>query len=160
MKRSRIVAAAAAALGAAGFAGAASAQLGTYQLPNSNFVWRWGDENGRAVSRAEDLQVSGGEAGFRCDLTAAISPASHLTPTEVRQIQQQLATAIDFIYKSTMMMNDMKAQHEIDWATLSCARPEATPSSEEAKAEHEQKAREKMQKEVERRRAKQQSSAN
>lgn len=159
MKRSRI-AAAAAALIAAGFASAAGAQLGTYQLPNNNFVWRWGDENGRAVSRAEDLQVNGGEAGFRCDLTAAISPASHLTPTEVRQIQQRLATAIDFIYQSTMLMNDMKAQRQIDWATLSCARPEPTPSSEEEKAAHEQKAREKMQKEIERRRAKQQSSAN
>ena len=159
MQRSRIVAATAALI-TAGFASAASAQLGTYQLPSSNFIWRWGDENGRAIHRAEDLEVSGGEAGFRCDLTAAISPASHLSPSEVRQIATQLSTAIDFIYKSSMLMNDMQSQRQIDWATLSCARPEATPSSEAEKAEHEQKAREKMQKEIERRRAKQQSSGN
>jgi hypothetical protein len=160
MKRFRIVAATAAALITVGFAGAAIAQLGTYQLPNNNFVWRWGDENGRSLHRAEDLEVSGGEAGFRCDLTAAISPGSHLTPNDVRQIQQQLSSAIDFIYKSTMLMNDMHNQRQIDWAMLSCARPEATPSTEAQKAEHEQKAREKMQKEIEKRRAKQPSSTN
>lgn len=158
MRRSRTTAAAAAALISVGFAAAASAQLGTYQLPNSNFIWRWGDENGRAIHRAEDLEVSGGEAGFRCDLTAAISPASHLDPSEVRRIATQLATAIDFIYKSTMLMNDMHAQRQIDWATLSCARPEATPSTEAEKAEHEAKAREKMQKEIDKRRAKQQGN--
>jgi len=159
MKRSWMTATAPALI-AAGFASVASAQLGTYQIPNNNFIWRWGDENGRNIHRAEDLEVSGTEAGFRCDLTAAISPASHLSPTEVRQIASQLATAIDFIYKSTMLMNDMHAQRQIDWATLSCARPEATPSSEAEKAEHEQKAREKMQKEIDKRRAKQPPSGN
>ena len=159
MDRSKIAAAAAAVI-AAGCVGSASAQLFPYQLPNNNFIWRWGDENQRSNRRFEDLQASGNEAGFRCELDAALSPASHLTTTEVRQLAADLSTSIDFIYKSTMLMNDLDARRELDWATLTCQRPEPTPSSEEEKAEHEQRAREKMQKEIERRRARQQSSGN
>ena len=159
MNRSRMTAAAAAIIAAACM-GSASAQLGTYQLPNNNFSWRWGSENQRHNSRVEDLRVSGGEAGFRCDLTAALSPGSRLSSMDVRQIEQKLNTAIDFIYQSTTLMNQLSASRDIDWATLTCQRPEATPSTEEEKAEHEQRAKEKMQKEIERRRARQQSSGN
>jgi hypothetical protein len=159
MNRSLMTAAAAAIIAAA-CGSPASAQLGTYQLPNNNFMWRWGDENQRHNSRFEDLQASGGEAGFRCDLVAALSPASRLTSMDVRQIEQQLNSSIDFIYKSSNLMNQLHASRDIDWATLTCQRPEATPSSDEEKAEHEQRAKEKMQKEIERRRARQQSSGN
>ncbi|HET8697730.1 MAG TPA: hypothetical protein VFO94_09605 [Gammaproteobacteria bacterium] len=153
-------AAAVAAVVAAGWAGAASAQFFPYQLPNKNFVWRWGNENQRTNRRFEDLQASGGEAGFRCDLDAALRPGSQYTTMEVRQMAARLSTAIDFIYQATMLMNDLDSRLELDWATLTCKRPEPTPSTEEEKAEHEQRAREKMQKEIERRRARQQSSGN
>lgn len=155
MNRFRMAAAAAAIIAAA-CVGSASAQFG-YQLPSNNFIWRWGDENQRHNSRAEDLQASGGEAGFRCDLDAGLSPGSRLTSMDVRRIEQELNTAIDFIYKSTNLMNELNAQRQIDWATLTCQRPEAKPSSDEEKAEHEQRAKEKMQKEIDRRRARQSS---
>jgi hypothetical protein len=159
MKCSKM-AAGAAAIVAAGWAASAGAQLFPYQLPNNNFVWRWGSENQRTNRRFEDLQASGGEAGFRCDLDAALRPGSQYTAMDVRQMASQLNVAIDFIYQATMLMNDLDARRELDWATLTCKRPEPTPSSEEEKAEHEQRAREKMQKEIERRRARQQSSGN
>ena len=158
MKRLRMTAAA--AIIAAASVSSASAQLGTYQLPSNNFIWRWGDENQRHNQRFEDLRASGGEAGFRCDLDAGLSPASHLTSMDVRQMEAQLNASIDFIYKSSNLMNQLHASRDIDWATLTCQRPEATPSSDEEKAEHEQRAKEKMQKEIERRRARQQSSSN
>jgi hypothetical protein len=50
-------------------------------------------------------------------------------------------------------MNQLDQQRELDWAKLSCAKPEPTPATAQEKADREAKAREKMQKEVERRRA-------
>jgi hypothetical protein len=47
----------------------------------------------------------------------------------------------------------------LDLATLDCKHPEVTPLSEEKKAERESAAREKMLRELERRRAKQNDAA-
>ena len=158
MGRARRIAAAAALVAAViGYAGAAHAQppFG-YQLPSTDFMWRWGRESSR--QRLEDIHANGNEAGFRCELIAALSPATHYTTTEVRQIEQDLGTRMDFIYAATTLMNQLDATNQLDSATLTCARPKPTPSTEEEKAENEQRAKEKMQKEVERRRARQQKA--
>jgi hypothetical protein len=135
-------------------AGPALGQIGLYSLPKDNFIWRWGDsENARGIA---DFSISGGESGFHCDLTGRLSPASRLSPSDVRALEQELRSRLDFIYASATYMNNLDATRDLDWATLDCKRPEATPSTEEEKAEREAKAREKMMREIERRRARQQ----
>jgi hypothetical protein len=76
-----------------------------------------------------------------------------MTPTQIRQFEDALRARLDFIYATSNYMNQLDQQRELDWAKLSCAKPEATPATAQEKAKSEAKAREKMQKEIERRRA-------
>ena len=145
-----------AAIAAAAVAGlaanAAQAQFGNYQLPQNDFVWNWGANPDRQVG-FEDFTVTGGEGGFQCELKGKISPGSQMTPTQLHQLEDALRSRIDFIYASSNYMNQLDQNRELDWAKLSCAKPEPTPATAQEKADRETKAREKMQREVERRRA-------
>jgi hypothetical protein len=76
-----------------------------------------------------------------------------LTPTQLHQLEDALRSRIDFIYASSNYMNQLDQQRELDWAKLSCAKPQPTPSTAQEKADREAKAREKMQHEIDRRRA-------
>jgi len=131
---------------------AAHAQFGYYQLPKNDFVWNWGSAE-RNAGKFEDFTVNGGEGGFNCELKGKLSGASQYTPTQLHTLEDQLRSRIDFIYASSNTMNQMDSAHELEWARLSCAKPEAKPLSEQEKADKEQKAREKMQREIDRRRA-------
>jgi hypothetical protein len=133
-------------------ANAAHAQFGYYQLPQNDFVWNWGANPDRQIG-FEDFTVTGGEGGFHCELKGKISGASQMTPTQLRQLEEALRARLDFIYASSNYMNQLDQQRELDWAKLSCAKPETTPATAQEKADREAKAREKMQREVERRRA-------
>jgi hypothetical protein len=133
-------------------ASSAHAQLGYYQLPQNDFVWNWGTNPDKQIG-FEDFDVTGGEGGFHCELKGKMSPGSTLTPTQVHQLQDALRARLDFIYATSTYMNQLDQQRELDWAKLSCAKPEPTAQSAQEKADKEAKAREKMQKEVERRRA-------
>jgi hypothetical protein len=130
----------------------AHAQLGYYQLPQNDFVWNWGTNPDKQIG-FEDFNVTGGEGGFHCELKGKISPGSTMTPTQIHQLQDTLRARLDFIYATSTYMNQLDSQRELDWAKLSCAKPEPTPSSAQEKADREAKAREKMQKEIDRRRA-------
>ncbi len=46
----------------------ADAQLGMYTLPKNDFVWNWGEVSPERRFGHPDIEVSGGEGGFRCDL--------------------------------------------------------------------------------------------
>jgi hypothetical protein len=141
-----------AAIAAAGFAeSAAHAQFGYYQLPANDFVWNWGNPE-RSIG-FEDFTVTGGEGGFHCELKGKVSPGSRMTPTDFRALEEQLRSRLDFIYATSSYMNQLDQQRELDWAKLSCAKPQAAPSTEQEKADREAKAREKMQHEIDRRRA-------
>jgi hypothetical protein len=133
-------------------ASSAHAQLGYYQLPQNDFVWNWGANPDRQVG-FEDFNVTGGEGGFRCELKGKISPGSTMTPTQVHQLQDTLRARLDFIYATSTYMNQLDQQRELDWAKLSCAKPEPTPATAQEKADREAKARDKMQREIDRRRA-------
>ena len=63
-----------------------------YTLPKNDFVWNWGEVSPRASGAAmPDIEISGGEGGFRCDLDgAAFSPSSSLTPTEISEFEMEL----------------------------------------------------------------------
>ncbi len=135
----------------------AAAQIpGFYQLPKDDFIWRWGDENDQR--RHGDFTARGGEGGFQCELVGEYSPARGFSPTAGRELEMQLQGRLDFIYAVSTVMNQLDFANDLDWAVLTCTRPKAKPSTEEEKAENEARAREKMQREVERRRARQQNA--
>jgi hypothetical protein len=144
-------------VGAAAVAGlaanAAHAQFGYYQLPTNDFVWNWGTASADKAVGFEDFTVDGGEGGFRCQLKGKISLASQMSTTDLHSLEETLRARLDFIYASSTYMNQLDQQREIEWAKLSCAKPQSAPSTEQEKADREAKAREKMQREVDRRRA-------
>ncbi len=157
VRRSSVIAGLLAALSLA----PAAAQFGLYQLPKNNFIWRWGDsrEDGKQFG-FPDLDLQGTESGFLCHLTARFRASSALGSTETRQVESELRTRLDFIYAVSQQMNYLDQMRSLDWATLDCKHPEAAPLSEEKKAERESAAREKMLRELERRRSKQQHDAD
>ncbi len=137
-------------------AGPAGAQFG-YSLPKDDFVWNWGRGGEEAAQRGfEDFEVRGGEDGFNCLLTGKVGLSGRMTQNDVQALEDALRARLDFIYASATYMNELEQQHLIDWARLACDKPEATPSTEEEKAEREARAKEKMQKEIDRRRERQQ----
>ena len=139
----------------------ADAQPPMYTLPKQDFVWNWGDV---ALEQRKqglaDIDISGTESFFRCDLTARMRAGNTLSQPEIRGIEQQLTTRIDFIYAVSEAMNYLEANRDLDWATLDCKKQEAAASSPEERAEREDEAREKMLRELERRRERQQRDSN
>lgn len=141
--------------------GAATAQFGNpfVQLPKDDFTWFWGRdrENHRGV---EDLDVRGTEAGFQCELTARLSPASQLSRGDVRDLADQLRSSLVFIQDATGLMNQLDYQRDLDWAQLACATHKSGPIDPDEKAELEAKAREKALREQAKRRARQGQNDN
>ena len=160
LKQSSVIAALA-AVAATCLLEPAAAQFGLYQLPTNNFIWRWGDsrEDGKQTG-FPDLDMQGSESNFLCHLTARFRASSTLSPTDMRQIESDLRTRLDFIYSVSQQMNYLDQMRSIDWAILDCKHPEPTQLSEEKKAERETAARAKMLRELERRRAKQHDTDN
>jgi hypothetical protein len=76
-----------------------------------------------------------------------------MTPTQLHQLEDALRSRLDFIYATSNYMNQLDQNRELDWAKLSCAKPQPTPATAQEKADREAKAREKMQREIDRRRA-------
>jgi hypothetical protein len=138
--------------------GDAAAQLGLYTLPKTDFVWNWGRADPERRRGAGDIELSGSESFFNCDLTARMRASSPMSMAEVRELENELRTRLDFIYAASELMNYLEYQRALDWATLDCKKYEAEPNSPEESAERENDAREKMLRELERRRARQQRS--
>ena len=158
MRMSRIIAPLVAALGAQllPLAGA-DAQLGLYTLPKDDFIWRWGDVVAEGQQRGmADIEISGTESFFRCDLTARMKVSSNRSPSEIRDIEMELRTRLDFIYAVSEAMNYLEYNRELSWATLDCKRQgDDDNASPEERADRESAAREKMLRELERRRERQ-----
>lgn len=152
MARMQVVAAAAGAALTALICGTAAAQFGYYGLPQNDFTWTWGDAERRSGVR-EDISAQGSEGKFRCELSAALRLGSRYSSTEVRQLEQDLRVSLDFVRAASQLMNVLDAQRELDWGVLACTTPQPQEVTEEQRAERESKARERMQREVERRRA-------
>ena len=130
--------------------GAANAQFGFYQLPQDDFTWHWGDiERG---SGFEDFSTDGTDGRFRCNLTGRLRPGSRLSRVEVRQMETDIGTSLEFVRAAANAMYALDQQRELDWATLSCKTLEPAEVSAEERAERETKARERALRELERRR--------
>ncbi|MBN1238490.1 MAG: hypothetical protein JXB36_08300 [Gammaproteobacteria bacterium] len=150
MGKSRLLCALAAA--AAVQALPAHAQFG-YSLPRNDFTWRWGDADETARRRSSDFSVSGGEAGFRCDLQGELRLGSRWTPGDIRQLENDLRVSAFFIRSAAEAMNALDLRREIEWATLDCRKPAESEPDPEAEQEKLDRAREKMIEEMRRRRA-------
>jgi hypothetical protein len=136
---------------------AAVAQFGgLYTLPKDDFIWNWGDVAEGQQRGMADIELSGTESFFRCDLTARLSPASSRSPSDVRAIEMDLRQRLDFIYAASEAMNFLEYSRELSWARLDCKRQgDEDNSSPEERAERETAARDKMLRELERRRERQ-----
>lgn len=154
MRMSRILAALAAATIFQGLpVSEATAQVpGLYSLPSSDFVWTWGETNLERRRGAADLTMKGSEAQFTCELNAQMRPSSTMGPTDYRKIEQDLSTRLDFIYAASEAMNTLEYNRVLEWATLDCKEYKEREKSPEEKATREQEARDKMLRELERRR--------
>lgn len=139
----------------------ADAQIPMYSLPKQDFIWNWGDVATEQQRRGmADIDVSGSESSFRCDLTARLRPGNSRSAPQLRDIEQQLSQRLDFIYAVSEAMNLLEANRELDWATLDCKKWESAPASEEESAERQAEARDKMLRELERRRERAQRKSN
>jgi hypothetical protein len=139
-------------------ASGAEAQFGLYTLPQDDFQWHWGNAGLDERRRSADIEISGSESVFRCELTARTRPSSTMSPTEFRAIEMELRSRLDFIYAVSEAMNYLDQTRNLDWATLDCKKGGESGPVDPAKREaRESEAREKMLRELERRRARQQS---
>lgn len=130
-------------------------QLGLYTLPKDDFRWNWGNIGPDDRMGLADIEVSGSEGIFRCDLSARTRASSILGPTDFRQIENDLRARLDFIFAASEAMNYLDQTRSLDWAVLDCKRPEEQPVDADTSAQRQNEAREKMLRELERRRAKQ-----
>jgi hypothetical protein len=133
----------------------ASGQLGFYTLPKDDFIWHWGKTSEEQRRGFADIEARGSEGGFQCELLAALRPSNNLSTSEVRDIEEGLRIRMDFIYAVSDAMNYFDRSLSLDWATLDCKKLQPGPVDEAARAERESRARDKMLKEIERRRAQQ-----
>jgi hypothetical protein len=129
---------------------------GLYTLPKADFVWHWGEVNLERRMGSADIEIHGSEASFTCDLTARMRPTSSLSLPEVRELEAELRRRLDFIYAVSETMNTLEYARALDWATLDCKKFDPGPTDPETSAQRESEAREKMLRELERRRARQQ----
>jgi hypothetical protein len=133
----------------------AAAQFGLYTLPQNDFTWHWGQSSPEQAARGiADIEARGSEGFFQCELTAKTRTLT-LTTEETREIETQLTGRLDFIYAVNEAMYYLDQSRQLDWATLDCKKYKEEPKTAEESAEREAEAREKMLRELERRRARQ-----
>lgn len=127
LRRRRIAAFLGAAITAVLCAGIAEAQFGfglpgQRNLPQDDFTWTWGNPRGNKRG-LDDISILGSDSGFRCNLTAKLSPGSRLSRMDVRGLENQLRSNMNFATAAANAMNDLESRGELDWATLACTKP-------------------------------------
>lgn len=102
------------------------------QLPQSDFIWNWGNSSIDERNRP-DFEIVGYEQRFSCDLSGEFRPASRLGDFEnVRDFEQYLRESLAFIQDATYLLNDLYRANQLDWAVLDCQIPEREVSEEKA----------------------------
>jgi hypothetical protein len=135
-----------------GFATDAAAQY-FYQLPNADFKWNWGEVREDRRFGHADIDMTGGEANFDCQFTLRFRPTANMTVTDIRNFRDELGRRLDFIYAVSEQMYYLEQNRDVDWATLDCKKFQAEPKTADEIAERQNEARDKMLRELERRRA-------
>jgi hypothetical protein len=137
-------------------AGAASAQFFPLQLPREDFIWTWGRRIPELENRRfPDLDIQGTEGGFRCELTAKLSPGNSMTQPEIRQLETDLRTNLYFVQAVANTMYYLDQGFDLEWGVLDCDKYEEE-TDEATRQEREDKARERAERARERRRERQQ----
>ena len=128
--------------------GAAEAQFGGFvNLPRNDFTWVWGDQDDAERGRGRDINVRSIDRGFDCTLTAALSPSNRMTTMDIRQLENNLRTAMDFIYYSANTMYSLERSFDLDWGKLDCARMQPTEADEDKQQERVNRALERARRE-------------
>jgi hypothetical protein len=131
----------------------ANAQFGLpMQLPKEDFIWMWGKLRDAQQTGFADFSITGGESGFRCELTGRLSPASGISAPEIRDLENYLRSSLFFIQEAATAMNQMEYNRSISWAQLNCDKYEDDPD-EATSQEREDRARERAERKREQRRA-------
>ena len=126
----------------------ASAQFGGFvNLPRNDFTWVWGDQNDAERGRGRDINVRGIDRGFDCMLTAALRPGNRMTPMDIRQLETNLRTSMDFIYYTANTMYSMERSFDLDWGKLDCARMQPSEADEDKQQERVNRALERARRE-------------
>lgn len=128
--------------------GAAEAQFGGFvNLPRNDFTWVWGDQDDAERGRGRDINVRSIDRGFDCTLTAALRPGNQMTTMDIRQLENNLRTAMDFIYYSANTMYSLERSFDLDWGKLDCARMQPTEADEDKQQERVDRALERARRE-------------
>jgi hypothetical protein len=134
---------------------AAHAQFGV-NLPRNDFTWMWGDSQDTTRRRVSDFSVTGGEAGFSCNLIGKLRISSRWSRSDIRQLESDLRASMFFVQSAANTMNVLDRRRELEWATLDCTKPAQTEADEEREQQRLDRARERMIEEQRRRRERQQ----
>jgi hypothetical protein len=95
---------------------------GQMDLPKNDFTWTWGNQR-NAGRGMDDFSMFGSEGGFSCDLKGKLSINSRMSRMDVRSLESDLRTKMNFIQAAANAMNGLDAQRQLDWATLDCKKP-------------------------------------
>lgn len=126
----------------------AAAQFGGFvNLPRNDFTWVWGDQDDAERGRGRDINVRSTDRGFDCMLTAALRPSNQMTSMDIRQLENNLRTAMDFIYYSANTMYSLERSFDLDWGKLDCARMQPSEADEEKQQERVDRALERARRE-------------
>ena len=97
----------------------AEAQFNPFlQLPEDDFTWRWGQQRGGI----EDFNIRATYMEFSCTLTGMLQPRSRLTRMDMRSLQMQLQSSMNFIEEAANTMNQLERRRDLQWAVLDCER--------------------------------------
>jgi hypothetical protein len=140
----------------AGQAGSRSGLPRNIRLPNGDFVWHWGTRPVDDDPDAHDFSIDGSEQPFFCHLTGSFHskfPRGVADPSgSVRELLDRLSISERFVVDATEEMNRIfRDGSETSWAMLSCKVVEVSPT-DEALQERADKARERAERQRERRR--------
>lgn len=138
----------------------AAAQFGGFvNLPRNDFAWVWGDQEDAERGRGRDINVRAIDRGFDCTLTAALRPSNRMTPMDIRQLENNLRTSMDFIYYTANTMYSMERSFDLDWGKLDCARMQPSEADEDEQQERVNRALERARREQTERRERREREA-
>ena len=140
--------------------GTATAQFGGFvNLPSNDFTWVWGDQEDAERGRGRDINVRSVDRGFDCTLTAALRPSNQMTSMDIRQLESNLRTSMDFIYYSANTMYSLERGFDLDWGKLDCARMQPGEADEDKQQERVNRALERARREQAERRERREREA-
>lgn len=103
------------------------------QLPTSDrFTFAWPEDASLEDRNRPDFDIAGAEVPFECKLTGAFRPGSDMLDFyNLRDFEQSLSTAIEFVQVATSTLNSLWLSRDLDWAIMQCARHESNESEDE-----------------------------